>query len=321
MGQEVWDQPDGEREHADQVDGRREVGPGSGSQHLKLRDRCPHVKWPPEPFFVLPHANARVGLVFHTRLRLLVAGVAQGPQLGRLVMVGIGQVDRLQAHQVGANEEVDLAGHVAPGRHRVLQLPEPLRVAPQEGADHEEERAPEERDGNPVRKGAAPLPHCDRRIPEAKASAVDALGTELTTGSHGPALTPAEVAFPEGDVLPRETHVPDPIHQVRQPSHLLCGLARHSPMSLDALRDHIGVDQGAVRGGRAMPRGLRYVILRDPWPWPRHGGNITSGAGRHAARAQLLVVGRHASSQRRRARHLALRCEARGLLRVFFRLA
>ena len=61
----------------------------------------------------------------------------------------LGEVEGLQAHQVRADEEVDLARDVAPGRHRRLEPAKSLWVAPQEGADREEERALQEGDGDP----------------------------------------------------------------------------------------------------------------------------------------------------------------------------
>mmetsp|Transcript_119826 Transcript_119826/g.335551 ORF Transcript_119826/g.335551 Transcript_119826/m.335551 type:complete len:238 (+) Transcript_119826:1021-1734(+) len=226
------------------------------------------MKWPvvelpggPVPTFVLRRGRCVATLrLLGVRLGLPIQLANLAPLALGAVVVGVGHVDRLHAHQVRAGEVVHLACRVAPRGERGPDVAQVAGVARQEGAEGEEQGAFEEGHADPVGECALPLPLLDRRVPVAPTAFLLLKGhcVQLPGDAFGTPPAPTQVALPVRLVLLGEAHVVDAVHEVRQLLDAPSGLAGHGRSLPDA------VGPSSQRGRRHRQHRMRATTGRRP---------------------------------------------------------
>mmetsp|Transcript_100563 Transcript_100563/g.290449 ORF Transcript_100563/g.290449 Transcript_100563/m.290449 type:complete len:322 (-) Transcript_100563:186-1151(-) len=138
--------------------------------------------------------------------RLLLVGSGRG---GFLSLVGADmEVHRLQAHEVGANEEQYLASAIAIQRHGREVCSKGVLLVEHERANSEEDGPLEECDRDPIRQGPLPHPLLHVGVPIGESTVRrhvlrlrDMLHSDLSPGTGRVSLSPSEVPLLERQVL------------------------------------------------------------------------------------------------------------------------
>mmetsp|Transcript_33205 Transcript_33205/g.94421 ORF Transcript_33205/g.94421 Transcript_33205/m.94421 type:complete len:384 (+) Transcript_33205:469-1620(+) len=193
-------QAEPEREDAREVCRRDAIGQSSDASAFQILQRC-----------LVPVRPPVEGLLFFGVGRFLALSTANV------------QVDHLQAHEVAAQEEENLARTIAVQGHRGEVVAKGVLLVEHEGADGEEDRTLEEGDGDPI--GQRPLPHplLHRRVPVCEAPVGgevlrprDVVHRDLAPGAALLALAPRQVSLLECEVLLGQAKLLDAMRQVRK---------------------------------------------------------------------------------------------------------